>query len=238
MQFLTLQDGAESFHVSVRDAERNSLVVLFAVGAGGNPERHVTLLDALVKSGCTVVAPHFQRLASPVPTEADLILRARRLSLTLDAFAQSETTVAGVGHSIGATTLIALAGGQMWLGPGRRFDIPPDGRLTRLGLLAPPTGFFQAPGALDAVHVPILAWVGSEDRITPPTQIQWLADAMRDRQTVDVRVTDGAGHFSFMDQPPPQTVEPLSNKQAFLQEHSNELCRFVVGRLPSSSLEA
>jgi hypothetical protein len=114
MQTQTLQDGSESFEVSVHEAERISPVVLFAVGAGGKPERHATLLDALAKSGCTVVAPHFERLASPVPSEADLTLRARRLSLALDAFVQPGTTAAGVGHSIGAATLVALAGAHEW----------------------------------------------------------------------------------------------------------------------------
>ena len=229
MQTQTLQDGSESFEVSVHEAARISPVVLFAVGAGGKPERHATLLDTLAKSGCTVVAPHFERLASPVPSEVDLTLRARRLSLALDAFVQPGTTAVGVGHSIGAATLVALAGAQMWLGPGRRVNIAPDGRLTRLALLAPPTGFFQAPEALDAVRVPILAWAGSEDGITPPAQTEWLAHAMSGWQTVDVRVTAGAGHFSFMDLPPPQTTEPLPNKQAFLREYSSEVCRFLVG---------
>jgi predicted dienelactone hydrolase len=95
--------------------------------------------------------------------------------------------------------------------------------------LAPPTDFFQAPGALDAVRVPILAWVGSADNITPPCQTERLVRAMRDWQTVDVRVTDGAGHFSFMDMLPPQTTEPLTNKQSFLREYSREVCKFVVG---------
>lgn len=222
-----LQDGPESFEVSVRGDQESSPVVLFAVGAGGNPERHVTLLDALAKSGCMVIAPHFQRLVSLVPTEAELTLRARRLCLALNFFAEPGAIVSGVCHSIGATTLVALAGGQIWLGPGQRVEIAADGRLTRLGLLAPPTGFFQAPGALDAVRVPILAWVGSEDGITPPAQSEWLAQAMSGWQTVDLRVTNGAGHFSFMDQPPPQSVEPLQDKQAFLREHSNEICKFV-----------
>ncbi len=229
MQTKTLQDEAGSFKVSVHEAPSVSPVVLFAVGAGGQPERHATLLDALVESGCTVVAPHFERLASLFPMEDELILRARRLSLALDAFVQPGSTAVGVGHSIGATTLVALAGAQMWLGPGRCIDIPPDSRLTRIALLAPPTGFFQAPGALDAVGTPILAWVGSADIITPPAQTVWLAHAMSDWQTVDVRVTDGAGHFSFMDLPPPNTSEPLITKQAFLQEHSSEVCKFLVG---------
>ena len=78
----------------------------------------------------------------------------------------------------------------MWLGTGRRVNIAPDSRLNRLALLATPTGFFQAPGALDAVRVPILAWVGSKDGITPPAQTEWLAHAMRDWQTVEVASTE------------------------------------------------
>lgn len=225
----TLQDESESFQVSVHEAKEFSPVVLFAVGAGGNPERHVTLLDTLKEAGCTVVAPHFPRLRSLEPTEAELMIRARRICLTLDAFVQPDATAAGVGHSIGATILLALAGGQMWSRLGERIDIQADGRLTRLGLIAPPTGFFQVPGALDAVHVSIQVWVGSADSITPPAQSEWLAQTMRGWQTVNVRIADGAGHFSFMDQPPPHTVEPLQNKQAFLREFSSEICNFVHG---------
>lgn len=230
MQTKILQDGTDSFEVSVHEATIYSPVVLFAVGAGGQPERYATLLGTLAEFGCMIVAPHFDRLASPVPREEEMTLRARRLSLALDAFVKPGVNAAGVGHSIGAATLIALAGAQMWLGRDRRVNnITPDSRLTRLSLLAAPTDFFQAPGALDAVKVPILAWVGSEDHITPPAQTERLADAMRDWQTVGVCVTDGAGHFSFMDMVPPQTKEPLLNKQAFLKEYSSEVGKFVVG---------
>ena len=52
---------------------------------------------------------------------------------------------------------------------------------------------------------------------------------MSEWQKVDVRITEGAGHFSFMDQLPPQTAEPLPNKQAFLREYSSEVCKFMVG---------
>ena len=229
MQTQYLQDGTDSFEVSVHQAAKKSPVMLFAVGAGGQPERYATLLAALADFGCTVIAPHFERLASPIPSEADLTLRARRLSLALDDFAEPGAHVAGVGHSIGAATLLALAGAQMWLGMGRRIDIAPDSRLARLALLAPPTGFFQAPGALDEVRVPILAWAGSEDAITPPAQSEWLTHALRGTQEVCVRVTAGAGHFSFMDLPPPTTIEPLPNKQVFLRAYSGEVCQFLAG---------
>ena len=189
MKIEKLEDGSESFDVSVRKSKEFTPIVLFAVGAGGN----------------------------------------RRLRLALDVFCHSDETVSGVGHSIGAATLVALAGGQMWLGHSHRIDISADVRLSRLALLAPPTGFFQAPRALDLVRLPILVWVGSEDSITPPSQISRLAQAIPDSQNLDVRVTDGAGHFSFMDQIPPHVVESLKDKQLFLRAYSNEVCNFVCG---------
>jgi len=223
-----IRDGAESFEISVHAADKNSRVVLFAAGAGGLPERYSTLLEVLVRSGYTVIAPHFERLASPYPNAQELSLRARRLSRALDAFSQPGATVAGAGHSIGAATLVALGGAQMWLGPGQRVDITPDRRLVRLVLLAPPTGFFQAPGALDAVRVPVLVWAGSEDDITPPRQSEWLAQAMPASQPVDLRITRGAGHFSFMDSAPPNTTEPLADKHEFIREYASEISRFLA----------
>ncbi len=227
MQEQTLLDGTDAFKVSLSNTESSSTVVLFAVGAGGNPERHVTLLESMAKSGSTVVAPHFERIVSPMPTEDELMLRARRLSIALNTFSHPGATIVGVGHSIGAAMLIAQAGGHMWLGPSRRVNVVEDERLSRLVLLAPPTGFFQAPGALDAVRIPILAWVGSKDNITPPSHIEWLAQEIHDPHSVDIRVTDGAGHFSFMDQIPPHATEPLNDKQSFLLEHSNDICKFL-----------
>ncbi|MCG8553319.1 MAG: hypothetical protein MI799_23180, partial [Desulfobacterales bacterium] len=147
-QVKILQDGNESFNVLVHKSNTDAPVVIFAAGAGGLPERYATLLNTLAELGCTVVAPHSERLISPVPDEAYLVSRARQLSLALDAFSKPVTNVVGVGHSIGAAVLVALSGGQMWLGPGRRVkNIIPDSRLTRLSLLAAPTDFFQASGA-------------------------------------------------------------------------------------------
>lgn len=224
----SLNDGDDQFDVSLHEAAANSPVVLFAVGAGGQPGRYATLLESLAGAGCTVIAPHFARLASTVPSEAELTLRARRLAMALDIFAEPSARIAGVGHSIGTSTLLAMAGAHLWLGPGRRVDIPRDRRLTRLALLAAATGFFQAPAALEAMRLPTFAWVGTEDNITPPAQTEWLANALREQLAVDVRTTEGAGHFSCMDAGPPHAVEPLADKPAFLRELSNEVCKFVL----------
>lgn len=224
-----LQDGQASFDVTVLEAARPSRVVLFAVGGGGNPERHAPLLEALGARGCSVVAPHFDRLTSPRMTEELFLLRCRRLKLTLESVARTGLPVVGVGHSIGAAVLLALAGGQVWMSPGAPLPIAPDQRLERLALLAPATGFFAAPGALDAVRTPLLVWVATDDSITPPAQAQLLADALGERLPVVLRSEPGAGHFSFLHTPPPQTTEPLADREEFLARLTVDVCDFLCG---------
>lgn len=227
MERRSLQDGAVSFEVTVFETPAPSRVVLFAVGGGGNPERqHGPLLAALAARGCWVVAPHFERLP-PVPSEDALQMRARRLRLALDAGARPGVPAAGVGHSIGAMLLLALAGGQVWMREGHKLSIEPDARIERLALLAPAAGYFQAPSALDAVRVPILAWAGGGDTITPPAQAEHLQRALGDR--VDLRVTEGAGHFSFLNTLPPQVIDPLAEREAFLTHLTSEVCSYVLG---------
>jgi pimeloyl-ACP methyl ester carboxylesterase len=222
-----LQDGPESFEVTVLEAARPSRVLLFAVGGGGNPERHAPLLEALVARGCSVVAPHFERLTSHQMTDELLLLRCRRQKLALDSVAKQGLPVVGAGHSIGAAVLLALAGGQVWMGPGAPLPTAPDPRLERLALLAPATGFYAAPGALDAVRTPLLVWAGTGDSITPPAQAQLLADALGGRVPVDLHVEPGGGHFSFMHTPPPHTAEPLPDRDAFLARFTAAVCDFL-----------
>jgi fermentation-respiration switch protein FrsA (DUF1100 family) len=97
-----------------------------------------------------------------------------------------------------------------------------------LALLTPATGFFQAPNALDAVSAPILAWAGTNDTITPPGQAEFLKYALGARLPVEVRVVQDAGHFSFMNTPPPEIIEPLPNRDEFLSNLAEEVRRFVI----------
>jgi pimeloyl-ACP methyl ester carboxylesterase len=224
----SLRDGTETFDVTLLEAREPTRVVLFAVGGGGNPERHLPLLTRLAESGCTVIAPHFERLLAPIPTEEELLLRGRRLKLALDEWVPPAQPVVGVGHSIGATMLVALAGGQVWMRPGRRLATVTDARLCKLALLTPATGFFQAPSALDAVNVPMLIWAGSADPITPPEHAEYLQRALGSRLAVELRVVEGAGHFSFMNTPPPNTTETLPDRESFLNELATEILRYAT----------
>lgn len=223
-----LNDADEPFDVTILEAAKPSRVVLFSVGGGGNPERHLPLLTSLADHGCAVAAPHFARLMSPIPAQSDLVLRVRRLRLALDHVMCPGMSAAGVGHSIGSTMLLVLAGAEAWTRAAQRVAVAPDPRLDRLALLAPATDFFRAPGALNGVSVPVCAWAGTKDEMTPPAQAAFLKEEIGGRVSVDVHIVEGAGHFSFMNAPPPQTAEPLLDRDVFLARLGDQVCRFVT----------
>jgi predicted dienelactone hydrolase len=104
---------------------------------------------------------------------------------------------------------------------------PIDG-LDRLVLTAPATDFVRAPGALDGVRAPILAWAGSADAIATPQQVRLLERALAPRVPVETRVVEGAGHFSFMNVLPPGVSETLPDRDAFLADLAIEVGRFVT----------
>ena len=226
MTTLTLQDGGEHFEVTVLEASEPTRVVLFAVGRGGDPQRHLPLLRSLAATGITVVAPHFKMVA-PEPSEDDLMLRGRRLTLALESTPNPSLPVAGVGHSINATLLLALAGGRLWTRLESQPAIEPCRRLDRLVLLAPALGFFRVPGALNEVRILILAWAGTEDIFAPPADVEFLKRALECRLSIDLQIVKGAGHFSFMNSPPPQFSEPLSNREAFLNDLAMQVGSFL-----------
>ena len=223
-----LLDREVAFSVSVLEPEDVRNVVLFAVGGGGNPERHHRLLHGLAKANCLVVAPHFERLLSPRATEDEVLLRARRLSLALASLGRSDLPTIGVGHSIGAAMLLALAGGSAWLSPDCPLQIEPDARLDRLALMAPATAFFQAPNALAPVRTPMLVYAASEDVITPPSQAKFLQQELGRRVPVELYLVKGADHFSFMDVLPPQVIDVLPDRDRFLAEMAEQITHFIM----------
>lgn len=225
---VSLQDGQESYDVTAFEAREPTRVVLFAAGGGGSPERHLPLLAHLAERGCAVVAPHFARFLSPEVADEELLHRVRRLRAAVDSLAQRNLPIVGVGHSIGTTLLLGLAGGQVWPRRGTCLTIEPMERLVKLALLAPATRYFQAPGALDAVCTPILAWAGTNDNVTPPEQAEFLSQALGNRISVDVRVVQDAGHFTFMDLLPPNVRDSLPNRDQFLSQFAREIGNFVT----------
>lgn len=202
-------------------------VVLFAAGAGGDPERHRPLLEHLANHDCLVIAPHFERIAPQATTTAQLLTRPAGLIQALEEAGPPDVPVAVVGHSIGGWAALCLAGATPWERDGAPIDVPREPRVSRLVLYAPAAGWFAGPGALNAVRVPALVYAGEQDTVTPITQALQLKSAPG---PVDVRLVPGAGHFSFMNVPPPgMSDSPGFNRDAFLADLAEETLHFLTG---------
>ncbi len=200
-------------------------VVLFAAGAGGDPERHRPLLKYLAAHGAQVIAPYFEQIIPAETTTAQLLARPLGLVAALREHGAPELPVAVIGHSIGGWAALCLAGATPWASDGTPMDVPREPRVSRLALYTPAVGWFAAPGALDAVTVPTLVYAGELDRITPVEQIRGLTKAPA---PVEITVVPGAGHFSFMNTPPPGlTEDPAFDRNRFLVQLARETQQFL-----------
>jgi pimeloyl-ACP methyl ester carboxylesterase len=201
-------------------------VVLFAAGAGGDPERYRPLLEHLAAHGCQVIAPYFKRFVTREATTAELLARPAGLIEALQRWASEDATVVLVGHSIGGWAGLCLAGATPWGRDGKPLDVPHEPRVGRLVLYTPAAGWFAAPGALDAVTAPMLVYAGEMDTVTPVEQAIHLKSASAQ---VDLHVVPGAGHFSFMNTPPPGTVENEGFDRAqFLTDLAQATTEFAI----------
>jgi pimeloyl-ACP methyl ester carboxylesterase len=201
-------------------------VVLFAAGAGGDPERYRPLLDHLAAHDCQVIAPCFERIVAREASNADLLARPVGLVEALHRWASPDADVVVVGHSIGGWAGLCLAGATPWGRDGRPLEVPREPRVGRLVLYAPAVGWFAAPGALDAVTASMLVYAGESDTVTPAEQIMQLKNAAA---PVEVRVVPEAGHFSFMNTPPPGTVEREGFDRArFLTDLAQATVEFAI----------
>ena len=201
--------------------------VLFAAGRGGDPARHQVMIERLQAAGLVVVAPQFPMLP---PGRADRVALEARLA-TIDAQLSAlpaDARIMAVGHSIGATLLLAKAGAVLWLGPGDRIETPRDRRLVALALLAPPLGYFAAPGALDGLALPLMLRVGSADMVTPPASCDPFVAMLAGRCSLDFALVEHADHFSFMDERPPGQPEPWAAAAAGRAQLADAVIAFAA----------
>ncbi|MFT4036899.1 MAG: hypothetical protein QM692_01865 [Thermomicrobiales bacterium] len=124
--------------------------------------------------------------------------------------------VAVIGHSLGAYTALALAGGEprtlpaVWPdGPSDPIPVAHDARVSALVLLAPAAVWYHAPGSLDAVRAPVLLLAGELDELAPPAHhADLLAARLPATTPLTYRIQPGAGHFSFISPFPPAMRQP------------------------------
>ncbi|WP_159710570.1 alpha/beta hydrolase family protein [Geminicoccus flavidas] len=200
-------------------------LVLVSHGSGGSPWTFRHLAASLALAGYVVGLPEHLGNCRTVDSLAGSFMnlenRPRQLRRATDAaFADPvlgprllPEQVAVIGHSIGAYTALAIAGGRPVAGPhdtdeGRPVPVEPDPRVQGLVLLAPATPWFLQEGSLAAVRVPILLRTGEQDRITPAWHAGLILRDAEDPGRIEHRVVPGAGHFSFMSPFPPELNRP------------------------------
>jgi predicted dienelactone hydrolase len=208
------------------EGERLPLVVI-SHGNNGSPWTYRGMAAHLARAGFVVALPEHpgnsRSDGSSTGTAANLENRPRHVRLVLDAvFADehlgerlSPTGVGVIGHSIGAYTALAVAGGRPSSFPheapdGRARAVPVvrDPRVRALVLLAPASAWFMAEGALADVDLPMLMRAGELDEHTPAIHAEIIVRGVPNPQRIDHRVVRGAGHFSFQSPFPPAMTRP------------------------------
>ena len=165
-------------------------VVVLSHGNGCTPWAYRDLAKHLATSGFVVVLPEHignsRNDNSLEKTAANLENRLRHISLAIDAaFAESSlgarirrAGVAVIGHSIGACTALAVAGGKPWAAPhetpdrqARPVHVKPDwtGACSRTSHAR---NFLVPCGWPRRSEHPYLIRSGSRDQITPPSHAE------------------------------------------------------------------
>ena len=90
--------------------------------------------------------------------------------------------------------------------------------------MAPATDFFRSPEALRGVVASVAVWASESDEIMRPDGARLLVNALREVVPVEFRVVAGAGHFVFMDDPPPHVTGG-----AMPEELRREVVSFATG---------
>jgi predicted dienelactone hydrolase len=192
-------------------------LVVVSHGTGSTPWLHRDLASHLARSGFVVALiqhPGNNRgddgLAGKL---VNLQNRPRHVRLVIDAVFADEHVgkhlatggVGVVGHSLGAYTALAVAGGKpsafAWETPDGvpgPFAVEHDARVRALVLLAPATVWFMGEGALCEVEVPILMRTGGADVHAEPIHGQIVERGVPVPARLDHQVVPKAGHFGFV----------------------------------------
>ncbi|WP_289355657.1 alpha/beta hydrolase [Paenibacillus sp. S-12] len=202
-------------------------LVLISHGTGSTPFAYRMLAQHLARNGFIIGMPEHpfnnRNDNSLEGTMQNLANRPRHIRMAIDWFFENESfaekiipnDVSVIGHSLGGYTALAAAGGEPTSfphespdGQPQRIEVMPDPRIQSLVLLAPASVWFQSEEALRMINIPILMLDAEKDPFTPAFHAQIIMNGVADRDKVQYRTVQNAGHFSFLSPFPASMVSP------------------------------
>ncbi|MBL0940318.1 MAG: alpha/beta hydrolase [Gemmatimonadaceae bacterium] len=202
-------------------------VVLISHGNNGSPWTHRGTAMHLARAGHVVVMMEHignSRSDGSLAGTVDILTHRPRHLREVLQFVRDHgaydthadfTRVGIVGHSIGAYTALAAAGGRpvttqydIPTGKGEPVPVETLDFIRALVLMAPAAGWFAPPGSLADVQAPTLLLRGEADMITPGFHADIVAGSWPGATPLTRVDVHGAGHFSFQSPFPPAMVNP------------------------------
>ncbi|NOJ71742.1 alpha/beta hydrolase family protein [Paenibacillus alvei] len=233
-------------------------LVLISHGTGSTPFAYRMLAQHLARNGFIVGMPEHpfnnRNDNSLEGTMQNLANRPRHIRMAIDWFFENEgfaekvipNDVSVIGHSLGGYTALAAAGGEPTSfphespdGQPQRIEVTPDPRIQSLVLLAPASVWFQSEEALRMINIPILMLDAEKDPFTPAFHAQIIMNGVADRDKVQYRTVQNAGHFSFLSPFPASMVSPSFppsqdppgfDRIQFQEELYAEITRFIKSK--------
>ncbi|MEJ7598435.1 MAG: alpha/beta fold hydrolase [Kofleriaceae bacterium] len=184
-------------------------VVVISHGSGGSHLLYRTIASRLAQHGFVVVMPEHpgnnRNDNSLASSDENLVHRPQQIVRALDAVhadpelgPRLSDHTGMVGHSIGAYTALAVAGGRPSSRTGTLIEVVSDPRVTALVLLAPVAFWYVPEGALRDVDAQILIFGGEADTGAPAWHAHLIMAQVPDPSKVDYRLVPRAGHYSFL----------------------------------------
>ncbi|WDF55806.1 hypothetical protein [Mucilaginibacter sp. KACC 22063] len=124
--------------------------------------------------------------------------------------------------------MLTLAAGKALTHLGHHIGPNSIWKFERLALLAPPVDFFLHPGALQSVDTQIYLRNGVKDKVTPPSKALLLKQIFEKQGQINLLLDEEAGHFSYMDELPPQIEDAQPNRKVFLANLARDIAQFVT----------
>ena len=76
------------------------------------------------------------------------------------------------------------------------------------------------------MRVPVRIWAGAKDSITPPARARLLKEALSG--PAEICLDEEAGHFSCMDELPPDITDSHPDRSKFLASLADDVGQFVI----------